>query len=301
MTEVERIIKKGIISEDFLKEETKCDFFIDALRKKLWAIELDLLIEFDRFCKMNQLKYYLAFGTLLGAVRHKGFIPWDDDLDVIMFRSDYNKLLEIASFDYPYFFQTPYTDRGKYFYSYAKLRNDNTTFVGQNFSYQGFHAGINIDIYPVDNWINHEAEKLDERIKYLNLENSTYMRRTNPNLDENNKLRVKNWSGKDPLQAYEEIQRLSTQYNDIETQDCGMLVDTTVDYKKRVFPKEFFKETVYLDYEGHRFPVPYKYKEVLAIRYGDYMKYPPVNERGTWHKDLIIDPDTPYSIRLKHI
>src|SRR5574344_2757374 len=83
------------IEDSFFQEETKGDFFVDHKRKEVWAVELDLLNEFDSICKQMNLKYYLYGGTLLGAVRHQGFIPWDDDIDIMMFREDYDRLIEI--------------------------------------------------------------------------------------------------------------------------------------------------------------------------------------------------------------
>ena len=96
MTEAERIMQKGFLRKDFLKEEVICDFLVDEKRKKIWAIELDLLREFDRVCKKYNLKYYMWFGSLIGAIRHHGFIPWDDDLDVAMLREDYERFMEVA-------------------------------------------------------------------------------------------------------------------------------------------------------------------------------------------------------------
>lgn len=105
MKEIERIIEKGLFKGDFFTEEYKCGFKVDVLRKKVWAIEIDLLLEFDRVCKMHGLRYFLAFGSLLGAIRHQGFIPWDDDMDVVMPRDDYQKLWMYADdFKEPYFF-----------------------------------------------------------------------------------------------------------------------------------------------------------------------------------------------------
>ena len=112
MTEPERIVASGIVPPSFLQEETVCEFFVDSTRKKIWAIELDILIEFDRICKKHGLKYFLMCGTLLGAIRHKGFIPWDDDIDVAMPRDDFNKLNTLQDeFKHPFFLQTPLTDK----------------------------------------------------------------------------------------------------------------------------------------------------------------------------------------------
>ncbi len=96
MKEIERLIKKGVITEDYLKEEVICDFLVDVNRKKMWAIMLDMLSEFISICKKHGLTYYMFYGSLLGAVRHKGFIPWDDDVDVAMPRKDYEKFLTLG-------------------------------------------------------------------------------------------------------------------------------------------------------------------------------------------------------------
>ena len=120
MTEIERIIKEGTIKENFLEPEVICDFYVDEQRKKIWAIEIDLLKEIDRVCKKYNLRYFLMWGSLIGAVRHKGFIPWDDDLDIAMPRKDYEILMShYDDFVSPYFLQTPFTDDG-YFYAHAK-------------------------------------------------------------------------------------------------------------------------------------------------------------------------------------
>ena len=150
MTEVERIMSKGAFPEDFLKEETRCEFRITEKQKKIWMIELDMLMEFMRVCEKHGLKYYIVFGTLLGTIRHNGFIPWDDDIDVCMPRDDYERFLKLADeFEAPVFLQIPETDPG-YFYSHPKLRNSNTTGFSDIRGCFGFNSGLWIDIFPLD-------------------------------------------------------------------------------------------------------------------------------------------------------
>lgn len=120
--------------------------------QKIWNVELDLLIQFIRVCKKYNLQYYLSGGTLLGCIRHGGFIPWDDDIDIDMPRKDYEKLCSVASmeFQYPYFWQTASSDPG-YFSGHAKLRNSNTLCIIPEDMYFCYNKGIFIDIFPLDN------------------------------------------------------------------------------------------------------------------------------------------------------
>lgn len=114
MTECERLVREGHVTSDFFDEEVICDYKVSSNLKKLWAIEADLLREFVRVCDKYRLRWYAYAGTLLGAIRHSGFIPWDDDIDVCMPREDYDILTkELAGeFKTPYFMQTPYTESG---------------------------------------------------------------------------------------------------------------------------------------------------------------------------------------------
>ena len=189
MNECERIIKEGILPKSFFCEEIRNGFKVTTERKKIWAIELDLLIKFDKVCQKYGFKYWLAYGSLLGAVRHKGFIPWDDDLDVMMPREDYDSFIKLSSeFENPYFLQTHETDKG-YYYSFAKLRNSNTTAVSKMFAFEKWNQGIFLDIFPNDVCNLDDAKRIYDRIKYLNMENSTFMRMSNPFLDDDNKKR----------------------------------------------------------------------------------------------------------------
>lgn len=293
ITEVERIINKGIISEGFLQEETRCGFFVDIKRKKLWAVQLDMLLELDRVCKKYGLKYYLCGGSLLGGIRHHGFIPWDDDLDVALFRSDYEKLLKLAhEFNEPYFLQTPYTDP-YYAFAHTRLRNINTTGISKMFAFQPMCQGIYMDIHPIDNWVKDDKESY-QRIRELNIQNSTYMRMTNPYLDENNKKRVAEWPGRDPREIYEEVQSIATQYNDKNTPYRIRAVISIMEYEQMLMHEEDYYETILCDFEGFQLPIPVGAKRMLEIRYGNYEEFPEVDKRGAWHHDFIVDADVPY-------
>lgn len=128
-TECERIKSQNILPEKFWNAEVRCGYFISEEMKKVWAIELDLYLEFKRICEKHNLDFFTDGGTTLGAIRHGGFIPWDDDFDICMPRKSYEKLKLFADeFEKTYFLQSPETDP-LYGYSFLKLRNSNTTAV----------------------------------------------------------------------------------------------------------------------------------------------------------------------------
>ena len=301
MTECERIIKSGRINSDFLKEETRNDFFVDVKRKKLWMVSLDLLIEFDNVCRKHGLQYFLAGGTLLGAIRHKGFIPWDDDADVYMLRKDFDLLPKFAKdFAYPYFFETPYTDPG-YCYSPIRIRNSNTSAVVEKFRYEKFNQGIWLSIFPIDNWILDGGEEKYEGIKKLLIDCGTCMRMSNPNLDEVDRQRVKSYKGKSPTENYEIIHKIASQYRDVKTEYVANMICSLYPYRCMVYKASAFESAEIKLFEGFEFPVPVGYDHILKTAYGDYMTFPPIEKRGTWHYGVFLDPDRTYKDYLKEI
>lgn len=301
MTEIERILKKGVVSEEFLKEEIRNDFVVTVERKKIWAVILDLMVEFDRVCRKHDIRYYLDGGSLLGAIRHNGFIPWDDDIDVTMPRDDYERFIKLGSeFSHPYFLQTPYTDP-EYFYSFAKIRNSNTTALNQMFKYQSFNHGVWISVFPLDKFfINKTCEDIYSRICQLTYDISTYMRMKNPYLDEKDVARVSNYSSRDPFETYEEIQKLASQFNKSEADYWGTLVITIREFKRKALPIKSYAKECYHKFECLELPIPNDYHSVLALEYGDYMTLPPIEERGG-HDSTLFDPDKPYMEYLKDI
>ena len=295
MNEIERIIAQGIIDERFLNEEDICEFHVDSNRKKIWAIELDLLLEIDRVCKKYNLRYYLFWGSLLGAIRHHGFVPWDDDTDIVMPRRDYEILIKHSDeFMKPYFLQTPYTDPG-FYYAHAKLRNSNTSAIDEPFLYQGFNMGIFIDILPLDK-INEKnnGKYLFEQISFLNIQNSTAMRIGNPFLSERDRERVKSYDGEEPIKRYELIQELSKRDMQSETDKVSVFAATTYGYDRDVFFDEDFREVVFSEYLGYSFPIPIGYDRILKIAYGNYHEFPPLDKRGQWHGNVMFFPERPY-------
>ncbi len=299
MTECERILKNRTeLREELLREETRCDFFCSVRRKKIWLILLDLAMEFDAFCRKHGLTWFMVGGSMLGAARHGGFIPWDDDMDAGMPREDYDKLLGLMEeFDRPYELQAPGKTPG-YFFSFARLRNVNTSALNRAFAMQGFNMGIYLDIFPLDEWDPDGAEIYYDRIRELSIDNSNYMRRSNPYLPDYDRERAAAWSGREPMENIRETEALARQFNGTGADYLSHAVITLDAFSHNYFPKECFSGIVRLPFEALMLPVPAGYDRFLTSQYGDWHAFPPVDKRGTEHSDEDMQPDVPYADAL---
>lgn len=297
MTECERIIEQGILPEAFFNEEEQCGFLVTEKRKKIWAIELDIYLELAKVCKKHNLTFWGDGGTLLGAIRHNGFIPWDDDMDIIMPREDYNKLLKIGpqEFNHPYFLQTPYSDPG-FVFSYTKLRNSNTSCISKWFAKGGFNQGIHIDIFPLD-YIN--LDKFEEEKAIITeciMKNSSYMRRNSVDILEGKRLEnYKKYQTDDPIREYETMQRIASNPDYKGSEYVANCIVTALKSSAQIWKASWFDKTITHKFETIEIPMPYKIDERLKTQYGNYMEFPPIEQRGNWHSDIIWDPDRSYT------
>lgn len=244
------------------------------------------LIEFDKICSSYNLTYYLAYGTLLGAIRHKGFIPWDDDIDLWMPRSDYDRLIslkqEILSDKWELL--TPETDKG-YYSAWLKFCNKETIITPSRFS-SGLLYGVSIDIFPLDT--NKKVETLqtqEERIDYVKKLHRSYMYL--PTL-----LHVFGYDTKPSFKS--KVARLLLPSPEFffkrycqSIRSCNSLGSNYISCIQtpvaRVFQKDNFENSTFCEFEGYTFSIPSNYDEVLRICYGDYMKLPPKEQQITHH------------------
>lgn len=144
---------------------------------EIWKVELGIFREFLRVCGKHNLDYMMFGGSLLGTMRHRGFIPWDDDIDVIMPRADYDRLMEVGpeEFAEPYFFQNPITEDGRYFCTHCQIRDSRTTALIAEDAVREINRGIFIDIFVLDRlpaWLERPHYLMWEVIKkYLTVFN----------------------------------------------------------------------------------------------------------------------------------
>ena len=299
-TECQRIIEEGILPGEFFQEETICDFLVTIERKKIWAISLDLLIQFDRICRKHDLKYFLAFGSLLGVVRHNGFIPWDDDLDVCMPREDYEKFVVLAQNELPspYFLQIPGLDND-YFFSFPKIRNSNTTCISSAFRYCKFNQGIALDIFVLDNCHLHLVEKNFKKVTNLVLENSTNMRRCNPHPSEKDIERMKSFEMRSSYEILAELETIYKEMNKKTSEYCMPSGLTIYTPQRMIYKWADVLDLINVDFYGHKVYLPQNAEAILITTYGkNYMQYPPIMERGTWHNSVLFNSDKPYDESL---
>ena len=120
--------------------------------RQLQIIQLEILLELDRICKKHNIQYSLAYGTLLGAVRHQGFIPWDDDMDVFMLRKEYDRFCEICvdELDKTRFYLQTHFNTAGYRWGYAKMRRNSTEYIRKGQEHLQYPSGVSIDVFPLD-------------------------------------------------------------------------------------------------------------------------------------------------------
>ena len=302
---IEMLPIKIELDDSYFKEEIRCEYRVTEQRKEMWAIELDLLVEFDHVCKKNNLKYFIDGGTLLGAVRHQGFIPWDDDVDVIMLREDYDKLVRIGNkeFKHPYFFQSAYSDRG-YTRGHSQLRNSLTCgALKKEAKRDHFNQGMFLDIFVLDGLPERE-EELDKQFKMLRNYMFQMKKIFYPQAYGNYPKYILKWLRKE---VYLHTNLLSGLYKKFEK--CAKAYGDSEDvylitfYEKREqikrFKKEWYSEVIYMPFEMLKCPVPVGYKNILEGYYGkNYIK--PVQVAND-HGQLICSTKKSYKEVLENI
>ncbi len=279
--------------EQFFVEETRCGYRVTTETKRLWAVLLDMLLEFDRVCKKHDIRYSLDSGTLLGAIRHKGFIPWDDDIDVIMLRSEYDRLCEVApeEFKHPYFWQTNDTDPGS-IRRHAQLRNSETTGILKDEmtddrpSYS-FNQGLFIDVFILDE-IPDDAEQLNVLSEKLAAQISI--------LWELKQLYFANHCSSLIKEALiQEAKRFDGMVSQYNGSGCRRVANMSLNPQRKentLFNVEFFHDLITCEFEGFHFPVPRQSDIILTGFYGNWHEYV---VGDNMHGGMLVDIDRSYT------
>ena len=274
---------------------TKQDF------EKLRGIELEILEQFIKVCEELDLRYYCIYGTALGAIRHKGYIPWDDDIDIGMPRKDYDIFMEKAQAVLPeeYFVQS-YEWEKDYLNPFGKLRKSNTTFIEKASKNAKMNHGIYIDIFPLDGYPQGKVSQFLFKLKRLIYDTYIFEGR-----DEEVEQSVGGAKGLivkvgraivGNISPWEAVRRKDKLVRKVDFDTAAVAGCLVGDYpSKEVMEQKYFGKGTEVPFEHISVRVPDQWDQYLTHTYGDYMTPPPEEERYPLHTCEIIDFDRPYT------
>ncbi|MCR5108025.1 MAG: LicD family protein [Lachnospiraceae bacterium] len=283
------------IPEYFLDSEVRDGFYIPAKMKRCWASILDVLNEIAIICNRHNIKWWMDWGTMLGLIRHGGYIPWDDDVDISMMRPDYERFLKYAKDELPkgYNIANIYNNHD-YIDSLSRVVNSTKIKINQEFleANHGFPYVSGVDVMPID-YIPRDKERLEKEIELIR-----HLHGLASSIDEDalykdipeyhgnvnhleNELR-KSFSRTKPIAQQAEIfnqQIMSAVGYEDADMAASMGAYATRDHFAAVFPKEYYEDFIVLNYEFIEVPVPIHYDWMLKKVFGNYMK--PYRAGGT--------------------
>lgn len=247
---------------------------------------LDIALEFKRICDKHGIDYFLIGGTLLGAVRHQGFIPWDDDMDVGMTRQNYEKFLKIAEKELrpQFFLQTARTDPS-FAHGFAKIRLNGTTLMEDYTEHSAQHNGVFLDIFPYDEMPDSALILKCQYLRFKCLKWAALGKTDYRFVDKKKRYFA---SAMSKLLFFYSKNACIDRMNKMCTKYLGEKKKNIINwygaYKfSEYMNKKCAQNLISMEFEGHPFKVPAEYDILLKNMYGDYMKLPPVEKRGNQH------------------
>ena len=268
-------------------EESKLEKYTEITSiEELQDIELQILEYVHKVCEKQGYRYYLAYGTLIGAIRHKGFIPWDDDIDIVMPREDYEKLQKYLLENEDENFEVmTYLNNKNYVYPFMKVIDKRTYLVEEDVRLEQ-NMGVYIDIFPLD---GHEEDKgfrnkMTQLIKKRQLSCYTFKGIINKNSLINTLIRyicIYLFYFSSTNRYIKKIDELAKSRKISESKYIDYIV--LKDIKSPNIKREWYNESINVDFNGKSFKAPKNYHEILTADYGDYMQLPPEEQRVTHH------------------
>ncbi|MBQ7424352.1 MAG: LicD family protein [Prevotella sp.] len=281
----------------------KEEFVVSAKRRKLWNIEKEMLRRVLDICQRHNLKIWMDGGSLLGVVRHKGFIPWDDDIDLAMMREDYDKFINLPQEEFaPYFLQTAYTDKD-YAHGHAQVRERNTAAISPVEWTKDFCQGIFIDIFPLDAVPDSEEEFKElgrrsmEMKRLMEAKGRFYLFKQHDVLENLRTWLKARWLFRqvDFRDYYREFEDLFRHYR----REDNAKVGTISFIPSMAKDKHIYDETLWLPFEDMTVPAPAGYDLLLRTIYGDDYMTP--RRAPAFHGGMIFDTERSYKEVLKEI
>ena len=250
--------------------------------KELRSIQLDILEDVNDFCKKNSINCFLAYGTLIGAIRHKGYIPWDDDIDIMMTRPDYEKFITNYHSDKYNILNVDLDPR--YPYSFSKIHDPSTKVV--EYSSLKFDIGVNIDLFTIDGLPNTENKRntyTRKLMRYIRLKEIKRIKFSKNRKMSKTILLFLLKTGIFFIPSQFVIKRLVKLIKQYDFNKSSFASELNFFQKNRVFRKELFMDSVNVVFENKIYKAPVGYDIWLKTIYGNYMELPPVEERKTHH------------------
>ena len=261
----------------------------DETLKKLHKVELEILNEFVRICDKNNLQYTLFAGSMLGAVRHAGFIPWDDDIDVGMLRDDYDKFLKIAYEELDSKFYLDCFEYNKeYYLPFAKIKKNGTIFDEEGSHHIHNHKGIYIDIFPIDNVYDNPKKSYMRAVITKIIRNTIIIKQGISNIKEARHKVLVSLFRIFSFQSLMQLEKkLVTSNKDNHSKYVGCFF-SVYPFKKEIIERNDFLPTIKLKFEDKEYQVINNYDKYLKSVYGNYLELPPEEKRVN-HMPLEID------------
>ena len=264
---------------------------MENVLRKVQMTELETLKVIDEFCQTHGINYSLYAGSLIGAVRHQGFIPWDDDLDICMSRDNYNKFILHWEQNPPKGYVLQNKENSPLFpSSFTKIRKDHTTFLHDEIDRGRFHTGIFVDVFPIDRVPKNILSRMSFYWNYMQ-----YHLLTREYIPPESgfatqmiaRIVLKLNKPQKRLQKRQQLLERVTKYNNNSRFDTvGAEIISTM---KINLPPDLMDEYTYLQFEDGKFMCFKQWDEYLRRTYGDYMQFPPEEERKWTHHPIIID------------
>lgn len=264
---------------------------MDELLRRLQLTQLEILKVFDGFCRAHDLKYSLYAGSLLGAVRHQGFIPWDDDLDVCMERAEYERFIDLWTKDPVAGFVLQNKENSRYFdQSFTKLRKDHTTFLQEEKEIGNHHTGIFLDIFPMDRIPGGKGKRAVFKARcmvYQLLTREFVPPKGNPVVKLGSGVILKCVPKSARPKLREGLLKQITKFNaDPALETVFIESMATVGRPHTAHLAEGYVE---LPFEDGVFPCFAQWQDYLTCKFGNYMEFPPEEERVWKHYPMILD------------
>lgn len=266
----------------------KFDVDLNKLKNK----EIEILKVFIKCCEELNLRYFLAFGTLIGAVRHQGFIPWDDDIDLYMPRSDYDIFVKNYKNFVPdnYFMQTMETDP-MYALNFGKFRDSNTTLIEKHVLNIDINHGVFIDVFPLDGYKKGYNKILDIRVKDNAIFEEPDKNIISNKLNSFNKKFIYRIGESIPNKLKSDLSKKAIPKDNPTYDDSEYVASLADSFSVIPIKKSIFGKGVKLLFENMYVNVPEEYHEYLTMLYGDYMKLPPKEQREPHHNFHFVDTE----------